>query len=110
MINGRFFDRNRVDIVEKLNTQSIWALQNRSGGWEHPVHIHDMEFVILDSNGVPPHPGEAGLKDTFIVGRHETVRVMACWTGARNIGNYVFHCHNLEHEDMAMMGIFRVDP
>ena len=109
-INGRFFDRNRVDIVEKLGTQSIWVLQNRSGGWEHPVHIHDMEFVILDKNGVAPHPGEAGLKDTFIVGQNETVRVMACWTGAKNIGRYVFHCHNLEHEDMAMMGIFEVVP
>jgi FtsP/CotA-like multicopper oxidase with cupredoxin domain len=109
-INDRFFDINRVDAVEKLNTQSIWVLSNQSGGWEHPIHIHDMEFLILDRNGRPPHPGELGLKDVFIVGQHETVRVMACWTGAKNVGRYVFHCHNIEHEDMAMMGIFEVVP
>jgi spore coat protein A, manganese oxidase len=109
-INGRFFDRNRVDLVETLNTQSIWRLSNISGGWEHPIHIHDMEFVLLSRNGRRPHPGEAGLKDVFIVGQNETLDVMACWTGARNIGRYVFHCHNIEHEDMAMMGIFEVVP
>ncbi len=109
-INGKFFDRNRVDIREKLNTQSIWKLTNLSGGWVHPIHIHNMEFVLLDRNGVAPHPGEAGLKDVFNVGEEETLRVMACWTGAMNIGRYVFHCHNMEHEDMAMMGIFEVEP
>jgi spore coat protein A len=109
-INGRFFDRNRVDVVEKLDTQSIWVLSNSSGGWDHPIHIHNMEFMVLDRNGTAPHPGEIGLKDVFMVGQNETVRVMACWTGPKNIGRYVFHCHNLEHEDMAMMGIFEVVP
>jgi FtsP/CotA-like multicopper oxidase with cupredoxin domain len=109
-INGKFFDHHRVDAVEKLNTQSIWVLSNSSGGWDHPIHIHNMEFVMLDRNGQPPHPGEAGLKDVFMVGQNETVRVMACWTGPKNIGRYVFHCHNVEHEDMAMMGIFEVVP
>ena len=109
-INGRFFDRNRVDIYEKLNTQSIWSLTNSSGGWVHPIHIHDMEFVLLDRNGRAPHPGEAGLKDTFNVAENETLRVLACWTGSKNVGRYVFHCHNMEHEDMAMMGIFEVQP
>ena len=110
VINDRFFDRNRVDIVEKLNTRSIWRLFNRNDGWQHPVHIHDEEFRILSRNGAPPPPHERGLKDVFIVGEIETVDVMAYWTGARNIGQYVFHCHNLEHEDMAMMGIFEVQP
>jgi len=107
-INAQFFDPSRVDIWETLNTQSIWSISNLSGGWVHPVHIHDMEFRLLDRDGVPPHPGEAGLKDVFIVNQNETIRVMACWTGAKNVGRYVFHCHNLEHEDMAMMGIFEV--
>ena len=109
-INDRFFDQNRVDVVEKLNTQSLWSLTNSSGGWVHPIHIHDMMFRIIHRNGRAPHPGEAGLKDVFNVGEHETVQVMAWWTGPKNIGRYVFHCHNLEHEDMAMMGIFEVVP
>ena len=107
-INERFFDRRRVDVTERLNTQSIWRLVNDSGGWVHPIHIHDMEFLILDINGRPPSAGEAGLKDVFYVGEHETVRLMAYWSGPKNIGQYVFHCHNLEHEDMSMMGIFEV--
>lgn len=109
-INGQFFDPNRVDIVEKLDGQSILRLTNLSGGWQHPIHIHDMEFLILDRNGVPPPPAERGLKDTINVGENETVRVMACWTGMKNVGQYVFHCHNLEHEDMSMMGIIEVVP
>ncbi len=110
VINDRFFDRNRVDIVERLNTRSIWRLFNRNDGWQHPVHIHDEEFRILSRNGVPPPAYERGLKDVFIVGEIETVDVMAYWSGPKNIGQYVFHCHNLEHEDMAMMGIFEVQP
>jgi FtsP/CotA-like multicopper oxidase with cupredoxin domain len=109
-INFKFFDPDRVDVVEKLNTQSIWRLHNSSGGWSHPIHIHDMEFVMLDRNGVPPAPGEAGLKDVFSVGPNEVVRVMAYWSGPKNVGRYVFHCHNLEHEDMKMMGQFEVVP
>jgi FtsP/CotA-like multicopper oxidase with cupredoxin domain len=109
-INGRFYDPNRVDVVEKLWTHSTWTLVNGSGGWVHPMHIHDEEFAIISRNGRPPRPHERGLKDTFNVGRDETVRVAAYWTGATNIGRYVFHCHNLEHEDMRMMGVFEVVP
>jgi FtsP/CotA-like multicopper oxidase with cupredoxin domain len=109
-INGRFYDPNRVDVVEKLNTYSVWTLFNTSGGWSHPLHIHDEEFAVVDRNGRPPKPYESGLKDVFNIGPNDTVRVAAFWTGERNIGKYVFHCHNLEHEDMRMMGIFDVIP
>jgi FtsP/CotA-like multicopper oxidase with cupredoxin domain len=109
-VNDRFFDRNRVDIVERLNTRSIWRLINTSGGWQHPIHIHDEEFSLRSRNGALPRPYERGLKDTFIVGEEESLDVAAYWTGEKNLGQYVFHCHNLEHEDMAMMGIFEVVP
>jgi FtsP/CotA-like multicopper oxidase with cupredoxin domain len=36
------------------------------------------------------------------------LNVMMFWTGEKNVGQYVFHCHNLEHEDLAMMGLFEV--
>ncbi len=108
VINGRAFDRNRIDIQETLGTQSIWQLQNESGGWVHPIHIHDMQFRLLDRNGRPPDAGEAGLKDVFYVGEVDTLRVMCYWAGAQNVGRYVYHCHNLEHEDMSMMGMLDV--
>jgi FtsP/CotA-like multicopper oxidase with cupredoxin domain len=109
-INGKFYDPNRVDVYEKLGTHSIWTLLNDSGGWHHPLHIHDEEFAIIDINGRRPPAHMAGLKDVFDIGTNTTIRVAAYWTGDRNIGRYVFHCHNLEHEDMRMMGIFEVLP
>ena len=109
-INERFYDPNRVDVVEQLGTHSTWQLTNVSGGWSHPLHIHDEEFAIVTRNGQPPKPYEAGLKDVFNLGPNDTVRIAAYWTGDKNIGKYVFHCHNLEHEDMRMMGIFEVVP
>ena len=109
-INERFYDPNRVDVVERLWTHSTWTLSNVSGGWSHPLHIHDEEFAIVSRNGRAPAPHEAGLKDVFNLGPNDTVRVAAYWTGDKNIGKYVFHCHNLEHEDMRMMGIFEVVP
>jgi FtsP/CotA-like multicopper oxidase with cupredoxin domain len=107
-VNGKFFDPNRVDLVERLWTHSSWTLENSSGGWSHPIHIHDEEFAVITRNGRPPKPYEAGLKDTFNLGPNDVVRIAAYWTGEQNVGQYVFHCHNMEHEDMRMMGIFEV--
>ena len=50
-INDRFYDPNRVDVVERLWTHSTWTLFNESGGWTHPLHIHDEEFAIISRNG-----------------------------------------------------------
>jgi FtsP/CotA-like multicopper oxidase with cupredoxin domain len=107
-INDRFFDPHRVDLVEQLYTHSTWTLRNESGGWSHPIHVHDEEFAIVSRNGRPPKPYEAGLKDTFVLNPHDVVRIAAYWTGLQNVGLYVFHCHNMEHEDMRMMGVFEV--
>jgi len=109
-INDRFYDPNRVDVVERLWTHSTWTLFNESGGWTHPLHIHDEEFAIISRNGQPPAPYERGLNHVFNLPPHDVVKVAAYWTGNQNIGKYVFHCHNLEHEDMRMMGIFEVVP
>jgi len=43
-----------------LGDVEIWELKNNSGGWFHPVHIHLIDFKILDRNGQPPHPFERG--------------------------------------------------
>jgi spore coat protein A, manganese oxidase len=84
----------------------IWELQNESGGWFHPVHIHLVDFKILDRNGRPPLPYELGPKDTVYVGEGEKVRVLMRFEHQR--GKYMIHCHNLVHEDHDMMGQFRV--
>ena len=106
-VNGQLYDPARMDVMPRLNTTEIWTFQNDSGQ-AHPMHIHDIQWQILDVNGVPPSPGDNGPKDTFLLPGHATVRVMGYFTG--NVGAYVSHCHNLEHEDHAMMFNFAVQP
>jgi FtsP/CotA-like multicopper oxidase with cupredoxin domain len=83
----------------------IWELRNKSGGWFHPVHIHLVDFKILDRDGQPPHAYERGGKDTVYVGESEIVRVI---TDFPNAGRYMIHCHNLVHEDHDMMVQYEV--
>jgi FtsP/CotA-like multicopper oxidase with cupredoxin domain len=84
----------------------IWKLTNKSDGWFHPVHIHLIDFKILDRNGKPPFDYEKGPKDVAYVGEGETVRVIMRFTNQR--GRYMIHCHNLVHEDHDMMAQFEV--
>ena len=87
----------------------IWEFQNSSGGWFHPVHVHLVDFKVLDRNGKAPFPQELGPKDVVYVGEGETVRVITKFCEGR--GKYMMHCHNLIHEDHDMMGQFEVvDP
>jgi FtsP/CotA-like multicopper oxidase with cupredoxin domain len=108
-INGKFFDGGvRVDADPRLCTSEVWVLRNKSGGWEHPIHIHHEDFVILRRNGRRPPLHERGFKDTVNLGPNDEVRVHIPFVTFT--GKYVFHCHNLEHEDMEMMGQFEVLP
>ncbi|KAH7313838.1 phenol oxidase A [Stachybotrys elegans] len=100
---------NRVLAKPALGSVEIWELENSSGGWSHPVHIHLIDFKVLrrtgGRNAVMPYES-AGLKDVVWLGRGETLTVEAHyqpWTGA-----YMFHCHNLIHEDNDMMAVFNV--
>jgi FtsP/CotA-like multicopper oxidase with cupredoxin domain len=84
----------------------IWELENPSGGWFHPVHIHLVDFQVLDRNGRPPEDFEKGPKDVVYVGENEKVRVIMRFENQR--GKYMMHCHNLVHEDHDMMVQFQV--
>lgn len=101
-INLRSFDPERIDAKPKLDMTEIWELD---GDPAHPIHLHLVHFKVLSRNGGPPEPYDAGWKDTvFLDG--DTVEVVARFGPYR--GKYVFHCHNLEHEDMMMMANFEV--
>jgi FtsP/CotA-like multicopper oxidase with cupredoxin domain len=89
-----------------LNDVEIWEIENSSGGWFHPVHIHLVDFKILSRNGRPPRPEEMGPKDTVYVGESETVRLIMRFE--HQTGRYMMHCHNLPHEDHDMMTQFAV--
>lgn len=106
-INGKLYDPARIDASPRLGATEIWVFENRSGE-SHPMHIHDIEWNILDINGSYPAPGDDGLKDVFLVPAWGKVRVIGTFTDF--LGNYVSHCHKLEHEDHAMMVNFNVVP
>ncbi|APX00739.1 bilirubin oxidase [Arthrobacter sp. QXT-31] len=89
-----------------LNDVEIWEIENSSGGWFHPVHIHLVDFQILSRNGRAPFPYERGPKDVVYVGEGETVRLLMKFEHHR--GRYMIHCHNLPHEDHDMMAQFSV--
>ncbi|WP_440766909.1 multicopper oxidase domain-containing protein [Natronorubrum sp. DTA7] len=101
-INLQSFDPERIDAKPKLDTTEIWELDSDPA---HPAHLHLVHFKVLSRNGDPPGPYDRGWKDTvFLDG--DTVEVVARFGPYR--GKYVFHCHNLEHEDMMMMANFEV--
>jgi FtsP/CotA-like multicopper oxidase with cupredoxin domain len=108
----------------------IWEIENRSGGWFHPLHIHLVDFKILSRVGGVGRvqPWELGPKDVVYVGESETIRVITKYemvperypvslgggslgkaggTGGAG-GRYMIHCHNLPHEDHDMMQQFQV--
>jgi spore coat protein A len=90
----------RLDAVE------VWEIENKSGGWFHPVHIHLIDFQVLSRNGSPAQAWEKGPKDVVYVGEGEKVKVIMKFGPHK--GRYMVHCHNLPHEDHSMMFQFRV--
>lgn len=102
MINGKPFDPARMDARPKRNSTEIWRIQS---DFSHPVHLHLVHFQILEHGG-RPGPFDSGWKDTIDLAAGEAASILMRFDG--DPGRYVFHCHNLEHEDMAMMANFEV--
>jgi spore coat protein A len=96
-INGKSFDPDRVDTTIKAGSTEIWRISNSDTdyGLDHNMHLHLVQFRVLDRDGKPPLPGESGLKDTVLVPAGQSVRVEATFSGFT--GRYLYHCHMLEH-------------
>ncbi|TMC80590.1 MAG: multicopper oxidase family protein, partial [Chloroflexi bacterium] len=103
LINGNYFDPNRVDATPRLGATEIWEFTSDAN---HPIHMHLVNFQVLSRDGRAPDPEDAGYKDTVFLKAGETARVITRFEGYR--GLYMFHCHNAEHEDMRMMSQFEV--
>jgi bilirubin oxidase len=99
----------RVLAKPQRGATEVWELQNGGGGWSHPIHIHLVDFQPIFRSGgrgaVQPYEAVA-LKDVVWLGPSETVRVIARYAPWE--GLYMFHCHNLIHEDHEMLAAFNV--
>ena len=107
VINGKSFKADRVDEFINAGATEIWSITNMSP-MAHPFHAHAIQYQILTRNGVAATGTDLGWKDTFLVQPGQTVRVIGEFDGEINKGDYMYHCHILEHEDAGMMGYFRI--
>jgi spore coat protein A len=106
-INGRTYDPTRVDARPELGSTESWLLVNTSTT-SHYIHIHDVDWLVVSRNGQAPGPDEAGLKETFRLDPGGVVVIAAKFTD--HLGQFMVHCHMLNHEDHAMMTQFEVVP
>jgi spore coat protein A len=101
LINGRPFAPERMEARPRLGEYEIWSFVTDV---HHPVHVHLAPFQVIKRGGRGPGASDLGWKDTVDVRAAEVVEVLVRFTEHK--GKYLIHCHNLEHEDMAMMAAF----
>jgi len=112
-LNGRRFDDDDMMAVAEdewlpVNEASVWTFDNDGPGMPmpHPMHIHGVQFRVIErSRAAAPADLREGLlrvgaKDTFAIFAGERVRVQIAPSPP---GLFMYHCHNLEHEDGGMM-------
>ena len=121
LINGRSFDATKPSMslknpagktlpaTQKKDSFAVWEIRNGGGGWVHPFHLHMEEHRTIRRNGKdvtkpgsdPGHPDDNSREDLVALDPSESVFI---YRGFRDfVGPYVAHCHNLAHEDHAMM-------
>lgn len=102
------------NIIAKQGTVEDWIIENRSSEL-HAFHIHQLHFLLLEYDG--RRVDEPFLRDTVNVPYYNgktlvypSVRLRMDFRDPNTIGDFVYHCHLLEHEDGGMMGLIRVEP
>ena len=106
-INGQFMDCNQFRFEVQQNSVEQWLLTNLSGDWTHPIHIHLEEHQILSRNRMPP-PLDVERSRKDVTQLHQNERVQLFFRFRDWVGKYPIHCHNVVHEDHAMMALWHV--
>jgi len=105
--------------------REVWEVRNSPISMPHPMHLHGFGFRVLRRQGTfgPARrlasqssgrlPTDLGVKDTVVIWPNETVWLALDFAlpedaAFRGRQRYMFHCHNLEHEDGMMMRNFAV--
>ncbi|AGM08000.1 multicopper oxidase family protein [Amycolatopsis keratiniphila] len=110
VINDKGFDPDRVDATIEHGSTEIWEIVNDDValGIQHTMHLHLVQFRVLDRNGRPEPAYDAYPKDTVRLFPGDVVRIQATFDSY--LGRYPFHCHFLDHATHSMMGQFEVVP
>ena len=107
------------------SVRETWEIRNSPISMPHPMHLHGFGFRVLRRQGTygPARrfatesggrfPTDLGVKDTVLVWPNETIWLAVDFglpddVAFRGAQRYMFHCHNLEHEDAMMMRNFAV--
>jgi spore coat protein A len=128
VVDGVAVERMWMDPVSEnpaVGVTEVWAFYNTTGD-AHPMHVHEVVFEVvnreglvtheegevvqpieLDGNVTPPEGWESGFKDTVIAYPGQVTRVRARFATP---GQFVWHCHIVEHEDNEMMRPYRIGP
>jgi FtsP/CotA-like multicopper oxidase with cupredoxin domain len=127
-LNGRTFEMEEVapNEIVKLNDLEVWEFENLPGGGmgmmggmslPHPIHLHALQFQVIERiissstqegwNTLSAGFVDEGWHDTVLVYPGEKVKILVKFEDFT--GLYLYHCHNLEHEDMGMMRNYLVE-
>jgi len=85
-----------------LGKSYVLAIDNQTA-WHHPIHLHGHSFRVITRNGKPTKYRE--WCDTFLMAPRERAEIAFV---ADNPGDWMFHCHILDHQEAGMMSVFRV--
>jgi FtsP/CotA-like multicopper oxidase with cupredoxin domain len=80
----------------------VLAMSNETAWW-HPMHLHGHAFRVISRNGAPTRYRE--WQDTVLLEPREMAEIAFV---ADNPGDWMFHCHVLDHQEGGMMGVIRV--
>lgn len=101
-LNGEANPDEPLFVFSQGETVRI-RLENLAGP-EHPFHLHGQFFQVVDDGR--PWTDQPGLKDTVLVPGNDHVEIIAYLD---NPGNWMAHCHILEHAELGMMSQILVE-
>ncbi|MDP2317218.1 MAG: multicopper oxidase family protein [Pseudomonadota bacterium] len=91
------------EVQASADVAATFVVQNDSE-MHHPFHIHGNRFQVLDVDGIPP--ALSGWKDTFDIPPYASVTLAS---EMDNPGDWMYHCHILEHAELGMAGMLMVE-
>ena len=106
VVNGQPYNRTVVSAEIPEGSAEHWSIINGGGSWLHPVHIHYEEHRYLSYNRTAPEPSAAGRKDVIRLDPNAQVEIYMRFRDYKGI--YPMHCHNVVHEDHAMMVMWKI--